>query len=52
MPEPDEPRRGELLLLRGQAQMQSGGDAARSTLLAAIDLAGASATPTCSPGPR
>ena len=39
LPEPDEPRRGELLLLRGQAQMQSGGDAARSTLLAAIDLA-------------
>ena len=31
LPEPDEPRRGELLLLRGQAQMQSGGDAARST---------------------
>jgi tetratricopeptide (TPR) repeat protein len=39
LPEPDEPRRGELLLLRGQAQMQSGGDAARSTLLAAIELA-------------
>jgi tetratricopeptide (TPR) repeat protein len=39
LPEPDEPRRGELLLLRGQAQMQAGGDAARSTLLAAIDLA-------------
>jgi len=39
LPERDERRRGELLLLRGQAQMQSGGDAARSTLLAAIELA-------------
>ncbi len=37
--EPDERRRGELLLLRGQAQMQAGGDAARDTLLAAIELA-------------
>jgi tetratricopeptide (TPR) repeat protein len=37
--EPDDRRRGELLLLRGQAQMQAGGDAARATLLAAIDLA-------------
>ena len=39
LPEPDDPLRGELLLLRGQAQMQSGGDTARSTLLAAIELA-------------
>ena len=39
LPERDERRRGELLLSRGQAQMQSGGDAARSTLLAAIELA-------------
>jgi hypothetical protein len=39
LPEPDERLRGELLLLRGQAEMQSGGDAARSTLLAAIELA-------------
>jgi tetratricopeptide (TPR) repeat protein len=39
LPERDERRRGELLLLRGQAQMQSGGDAARSTLMAAIELA-------------
>ena len=38
-PSPTSRRRGELLLLRGQAQMQSGGDAARSTLLAAIELA-------------
>jgi hypothetical protein len=37
--EPEDRRRGELLLLRGQAQMQSGGDAARATLMAAIDLA-------------
>jgi tetratricopeptide (TPR) repeat protein len=37
--EPDDRRRGELLLLRGQAQMQAGGDAARATLIAAIDLA-------------
>jgi AAA ATPase domain len=37
--EPDDRRRGELLLLRGQAQMQAGGDAARATLMAAIDLA-------------
>jgi tetratricopeptide (TPR) repeat protein len=37
--EPDDRRRGELLLLRGQAQMQAGGDAARATLLSAIDLA-------------
>jgi tetratricopeptide (TPR) repeat protein len=37
--EPDERRRGELLLLRGHAQMQAGGDAARETLLAAIELA-------------
>jgi len=37
--EPDDRRRGELLLLRGQAQMQAGGDAARETLLSAIDLA-------------
>jgi tetratricopeptide (TPR) repeat protein len=36
---PDDRRRGELLLLRGQAQMQAGGDAARATLMAAIDLA-------------
>jgi len=39
LPERDERRRGELLLSRGQAQMQAGGDAARSTLLAAIELA-------------
>ena len=39
LPERDERRRGELLLPRGQAQMQAGGDAARSTLLAAIELA-------------
>jgi AAA ATPase-like protein len=39
LPERDERRRGELLLQRGQAQMQAGGDAARSTLLAAIELA-------------
>ncbi|HEX7299260.1 MAG TPA: AAA family ATPase, partial [Solirubrobacteraceae bacterium] len=39
LPVPDDRRRGELLLLRGQAQMQAGGDAARATLLAAIDLA-------------
>lgn len=37
--EDDDRRRGELLLHRGQAQMQAGGDAARATLLAAIDLA-------------
>jgi tetratricopeptide (TPR) repeat protein len=37
--EPDDRRRGELLLLRGQAQMQAGGDAARATLMSAIDLA-------------
>jgi tetratricopeptide (TPR) repeat protein len=36
---PDDRRRGELLLLRGQAQMQAGGDAARATLMSAIDLA-------------
>jgi tetratricopeptide (TPR) repeat protein len=36
---PDDRRRGELLLLRGQAQMQAGGDAARATLMTAIDLA-------------
>ncbi len=36
---PDDRRRGELLLLRGQAQMQAGGDTARATLMAAIDLA-------------
>jgi tetratricopeptide (TPR) repeat protein len=39
LPEPDEPLRGELLLLRGQAQMHSGDEAARSTLMAAIELA-------------
>jgi AAA ATPase-like protein len=39
LPEPDDRRRGELLLLRGQAQMQAGGDAARATLMAAIALA-------------
>jgi len=39
LPEPDDRRRGELLLLRGQAQMQAGGDAARATLLSAIELA-------------
>ncbi|MGZ6640725.1 MAG: AAA family ATPase [Solirubrobacteraceae bacterium] len=39
LPEPDEHRRGELLLARGQAQMQSGGDAARVTLRDAIALA-------------
>jgi hypothetical protein len=38
-PEADEHRRGELLLGRGQAQMQAGGDAARETLKAAIELA-------------
>jgi hypothetical protein len=38
-PDPDEHRRGELLLGRGQAQMQAGGDAARETLKAAIELA-------------
>jgi tetratricopeptide (TPR) repeat protein len=37
--EPDDRRRGELLLLRGQALMQAGGDAARTTLMEAIELA-------------
>jgi tetratricopeptide (TPR) repeat protein len=38
LPEPDDRRRGELLLARGQALMQAGGDAARETLIAAIEL--------------
>jgi hypothetical protein len=37
--EPDEKRRGELLLARGQAEMHAGEDAARATLLDAVALA-------------
>jgi tetratricopeptide (TPR) repeat protein len=37
--EPDEKRRGELLLARGQAQMHAGEDAARACLLEAVGLA-------------
>src|SRR5262249_58575699 len=37
--EPDEKRRGELILARGQAQMHAGEDAARDCLLEAIALA-------------
>ncbi|MEA2316306.1 MAG: hypothetical protein QOD44_495 [Solirubrobacteraceae bacterium] len=37
--EPDERRRGELLLARGQAQMHAGEDAARATLLDAVAIA-------------
>jgi hypothetical protein len=37
--EPDDRRSGELLLARGQAQMHAGDDAARETLLAAVELA-------------
>jgi tetratricopeptide (TPR) repeat protein len=39
LPEPDDHRRGKLLLARGQALMQAGGDAARETLKAAMELA-------------
>jgi tetratricopeptide (TPR) repeat protein len=39
LPEPDDHRRGKLLLARGQALMQAGGDAARETLRAAMELA-------------
>jgi tetratricopeptide (TPR) repeat protein len=39
LPEPDDHRRGKLLLARGQALMQAGGDAARDTLKAAMELA-------------
>jgi len=39
LPEPDDHRRGKLLLARGQALMQAGGDAARETLRAAMQLA-------------
>ena len=38
-PQPDEARRGRLLLARGQALMQAGGDAARGTLRSAVELA-------------
>jgi hypothetical protein len=38
-PEPDEKRRGELVLARGQAQMHAGEDAARDCLLEAVALA-------------
>ena len=38
-PEPDESRRGELVLARGQAQMHAGEDAARDCLLEAVALA-------------
>jgi tetratricopeptide (TPR) repeat protein len=37
--EPDERRRGELILARGQAQMHAGEDAARATLLDAVAIA-------------
>jgi len=37
--EPDEKRRGELVLARGQAQMHAGEDAARACLLEAVTLA-------------
>jgi tetratricopeptide (TPR) repeat protein len=37
--EPDEKRRGELVLARGQAQMHAGEDAARACLLEAVALA-------------
>jgi tetratricopeptide (TPR) repeat protein len=37
--EPDERRRGELILARGQAQMHAGEDAARETLLDAVAIA-------------
>jgi tetratricopeptide (TPR) repeat protein len=37
--EPDDHRSGELLLARGQAQMHAGDDAARKTLLTAVELA-------------
>jgi hypothetical protein len=37
--EPDEHRRGELVLARGQAQMHAGEDAARACLLEAVALA-------------
>jgi tetratricopeptide (TPR) repeat protein len=39
LPEPDDHRRGKLLLARGQALMQAGGDAARETLKTAMELA-------------
>jgi tetratricopeptide (TPR) repeat protein len=39
LPEPDDHRRGKLLLARGQALMQAGGDAARETLRTAMELA-------------
>jgi tetratricopeptide (TPR) repeat protein len=37
--EPDERRRGELLLARGQAEMHAGDDAARATLVDAVAIA-------------